>query len=75
MKNMEFVYEPEIKIPEEDKEIASYRQFIHEIEVMVGNYRSDLKGVLERTEREDAIIEVIEQIEEFADKFGLELDW
>ena len=75
MKNMEFVYEPEIKIPEEDKEIASYRKFIHEIEVMVGNYRRDLKGVLERTEREDAIIEVIEQIEEFADKFGLELDW
>lgn len=76
MKNMEFVYEPEINIPKEDKEIASYRKFIHEIEVMVGNYRSDLKHTTERTsEHENGIVEVIERIEGFAEKFGLELDY
>lgn len=74
MKNTKYVYDAEHKIPKEDKEIASYRKFIHEIEVMVGNYRSDI-SISKTTEREDGIIEVIERIEELAEQFGLELDY
>ena len=75
MKNMQYVYEHESKIPEEDREIARYRKFIHEIEVMVGNYKRDLNGSTENTGYELGVTEVIERIEEFAKQVKLELDY